>query len=194
MKKIIALVLLVSIAVAGAFAAPLIQFGPSVSYEKQVWDGENVIVPGEEISIQDFGIGADVRINLGLMQLAAFADCGSPIGQDFDVISMSGGVSLNTVISLAFIDVFAGAGAHLNATVDVDSNTWTFNGVAFDNFGDLAKTCSLFYRGGATINIGLFGLSVFADIPTAGTFTDGFTFKPSLENTKVSASLLLNIG
>ena len=194
MKKIIALVLLVSIAVAGAFAAPLIQFGPSVSYEKQVWDGENVIIPGEEISVQDFGIGADVRINLGLIQVAAFADCGSPIGQDFDVISMSGGVSLNTVISLAFIDVFAGAGAHLNAAVDLNSKTWTFNGTAFDSFGDLAKTCSLFYRGGATINIGLFGLSVFADIPTAGTFADGFTLKPSLENTKVSASLLLNIG
>lgn len=194
MKKIVALVLMISISALCAFAAPLIQFGPSVSYEKQVWDGENVIVPGEEISVNDFGIGADVRVNLGLMQVAAFADCGSPIGQDFDVISMSGGVSLNTVISLAFIDVFAGAGAHLNATVDVDSNTWTFNGDAFENFGDLAKTCSLFYRGGATINLGMLGLSVFADIPTAGTFTDGFTFKPSLESAKVSASLLFNIG
>ncbi len=193
-KKILALMIVIALAISSAFAAPLIQLGPSVSYEKQVWDGENVVLPGEELSFADFGVGADLRVNLGLMQLAAFADCGMPFGDEIEAITMSGGVSLNTVISLAFLDVFAGAGAHVEVVHDLESKSWVFNGNKFESFGDFMKTCSLFYRGGATINIGMLGVSVFADVPTSGTFSSDFSFKPIFEGTKVSASLLLNIG
>lgn len=198
-KKIVALMLIVTVAAASAFAAPLIQIGPSLSYNKQVWDEENnsVMIPEgfSEIEVDDFGIGGDVRINLGMLQVAAFADFGMPFGKDINAITMNGGVSLNSVISLAFLDVFAGVGAHVDVVHDLDAKTWTFNGSEFSDFGSLLTSSSLFYRGGATINIGLFGVSIFADIPTeSGAIADGVSLAPDLERTKISASILFNIG
>ena len=116
-KKILALMIVIALAISSAFAAPLIQLGPSVSYEKQVWDGENVVLPGEELSFADFGVGADLRVNLGLMQLAAFADCGMPFGDEIDAITMSGGVSLNTVISSSDTAVISRAFSEVRSLV-----------------------------------------------------------------------------
>lgn len=196
-KKIMSLMLVLAIAVSGAFAAPLLQFGPTLFYNNQVWDSENseIILPEGFADIKEnIGLGADLRINLGMLQLAAFADCGMPFGKDLSVLTVSGGVSVNTVLSIAFLDAFVGAGAHVDSAYSFDSKEWAFNGGEFTNVGELFKSSSLFYRGGASINIGLFGVSVFADIPTSGTFGSSINLKPLFEQTKVSASLLFNIG
>jgi hypothetical protein len=113
-KRVLALVMVLALAVSGAFAAPFLQIGPTVFYHQQVWDSEKseVILPESFGAVtNNIGIGADVRVNLGMLQLAAFADCGMPFGKDLSVLTMNGGVSVNTVLSLAFLDAFVGAGA-----------------------------------------------------------------------------------
>ena len=196
-KRVLALVMVLALAVSGAFAAPLLQIGPTVFYHQQVWDSEKseVILPESFGAVtNNIGLGADVRVNLGMLQLAAFADCGMPFGKDLSVLTMNGGVSLNTVISLAFLDAFVGAGAHVDVEHNFNSGAWAFNGAKFTSFDELLKSCSLFYRAGASVNIGFMGVSVFADIPTSGSIGGSLSLKPLIDQTKISASLLFNIG
>ena len=195
-KRLLGFVMILAIAISGAFAAPLLQIGPTVFYHQQVWDAEDkeVILPESFGDVtNNIGLGADVRINLGMLQVAAFADCGMPFGKDITVLTMNGGVSLNTVISLAFLDAFIGAGAHVDVEHNFDSGAWAFNGAEYSSMTELLSSSSLFYRAGASINLGFLGLSVFADIPVDGS-VKSLSLEPLFGETKVSASLLFNIG
>lgn len=182
-KKILLAFLLVMFACSSIFATSWIQLGAVADYGKAVTDED--FAEGFK-SIENYGFGAEGRINLFnwvSLALPTTFQFGESFSFDFKP-------SVNLNIPISFVDIAAGIGTELSFAKVGDA--WRVNGFALGKGLRALKYSNLFYRGAVTFNIGVLALGMAAEVPTNGSLAD-FDMAPNWDQTRISASVLLNL-
>ena len=184
-KRLIAILVIAAIVPAMAFAS-ILQIGPSVTYNKMVFNGEGDASGLKDIS--NYGFGADVRLNVYFLQVDAIGTY-SKGADNSHIISTT--PTANLLLKLGPIDLTAGIGPKLDFKRD-SAGKWTMNGQDIYNFGDSFMHAKLAYRAGVTANMGLIGLGVSYTVPTEGTFSN-FKAMPDFKSGTFGVSVLFNL-
>lgn len=190
MKKLVVLLLALTLLVGGVFAKNIIQIGPSFTWNKPIVNTD--IEDFKNFDSSNLQFGADFRLNVPYFQLAAQAGIGGLVGGDSKGFTFNTNITANARFAASIFEFFIGAGANMDFLYSKGDKNWYLNGVTFDDFGDAMGKSNLIYRTGIGLNFGIFGLSLQAIVPTDGTFTENFTMLPDWEATKVTASVLFN--
>ena len=172
-------------------AAPLLQFGGLVSYNRTVVEFTEEEEPW---NINNFSFGADLRIN-PVKNLSL--DIPVTIGFGKDAFSLAAIPTINANIPIAeIVDIAVGVGTQLDFTKAGD--TWTLNGLPMDEAGGALAGSKLVYRAGLTVNLGILplGIGINAVVPGSSGFGEGDIggiFIPMWESTRISIVALLNL-
>lgn len=191
-RKLIAVLIVLVILPTVVMAAPFLQIGPLVSYNKTVIELADV----EELDINNFSFGADVRLNpFAYMSIDVPATIGFGGDGAFSIAAIP---TLNANIPVGgLLDIAVGAGTQFDFQFTGKDGKWTMNGLPLENAGDAFKYSKLVYRLGLTLNIGFISVGVNALVPGASGFGEGDIggiFNPMWDSTRVSAVALFNIG
>ncbi len=191
-KRIIAILLALVIVPATLAAAPFLQLGPLVSYNRTVVEFEDK----DAWDINNFSFGADLRINpLKHMSIDVPVTLGFGSG---GAVSLATIPTLNVNIPVGSIaDIAIGAGTQFDFQyTGKDGKDWTMNGLPMDDAGDAFQHSKLVYRLGVTFNLAFLSIGANALIPGSAGFGDGDfggIFNPMWESTRVSVVALFNL-
>lgn len=183
-KKLIALTLVIAIAASSVFAS-VIQIGPTATYKNTVTE----LTDGSPITYKDFGLGADVRLNVPYVQVKVLGSIGTDFQKSF---SAATAVGLNLRLVQGPIEFAIGPAVGIDFLYNKDEG-WKFNGYSASDFTNALKASNLQYHASFGVNIASFGLSISAYVPTNGTFSSDFNAAPAWDRSKVSFSFLFNL-
>lgn len=185
MKRIVVLALILTLTLTAAFAS-ILQVGPAFTYKG---NASNLVKEEElkKLSIDDFGVGADLRVNVFFLQLKATGTVGTNFSSTFNAATIA---SVNLRFAPSFFDIAIGPAVGLDIAHRDDE--WTFNGVKLDDGFNILNSSKLYYHASLGFNVGLIGINVTAYLPTTGTFKESFSMKPAWQDTRVMASVLFN--
>ena len=184
MKKLTVFALVLVVMISSA-AASVIQLGPTATYKNTVTE----LTSGNPVSYNDFGLGADVRINVPYVQLKVLGSIGTDFQKSF---SAATAVGLNLRLVQGPIEFAIGPAVGIDFLYN-KAEGWTFNGYEASDFANAFKASNLQYHASLGINIASFGLSLSAYVPTSGTFCSDFNAAPLWDQSKVSLSFLFNL-
>ncbi|MBQ0072040.1 MAG: hypothetical protein KBS81_09370 [Spirochaetales bacterium] len=188
MKKTIAILLVLMLAMTSAFAA-FIQIGPTGRYQGDLTDMDQLR------DVSNYAIGLDTRINLGVVDIAA---CGT-VNADFkEAFMASTFTSVNARFDLTLLELSFGAGTDLTIGNNFDGfeGEWRVNGEEISSFFDVLKSSKFDARIAAGVNLGGLGLNVAYRVPfkTLGDLISGdYADVQNFNKGVASISLLLNI-
>ena len=190
-KKISVLLLLLFAASSVLMAAPLLQIGPLVSYNKTVIDFEE-----EDLEdINSYSFGADLRLNpIEHLSLDIPATIGFGKGGAVSIAAIPT-VNANFPIG-GLIDVALGLGTQFDFQYTGKDGDWTMNGLLMEDAGDALKHSKLVYRLGLTFNLSVISIGANVMLPGSSGFGDGDfleIFNPMWESTRVSVVALFNL-
>lgn len=185
MKKMIVLMLILTVVLTGAFAE-LLQIGPTARFQGRMTEVE------DWKNVESYKFGADARVNLAFLSVSANALIGfeenSKRPSQFDTDA-----ALSYRMDLGLLDVELGAGARLNFIKLGD--TWTVNGKEMKDFAEAINPELIVVRAAVGLNLG--GIGVSADYKIApATIVDVIKGEDDVEafkNGSVSISALINI-
>lgn len=185
MKKMIVLLLILTVALAGAFAE-LIQVGPTGRFQGRMTEVED----WKDVGSYKFGV--DARVNLAFLSVSGNAllgfDDNSMRPNQFDTDA-----ALSYRMDLGLVDLELGAGARLNFVKGEDS--WTVNGKEMKDFAEAINPDLIVVRAAVGLNLG--GIGVSADYKIApATIVDVIKGKDDVEafkNGSISVSALINL-
>ena len=190
-RRMLAVLIAIIIIPTALTAAPLLQFGGLVSYNRTVVEFTEEEEPW---NINNFSFGADLRIN-PVKNLSL--DIPVTIGFGKDAFSLAAIPTINANIPIAeIVDIAVGVGTQLDFTKAGD--TWTLNGLPMDEAGGALAGSKLVYRAGLTVNLGILplGIGINAVVPGSSGFGEGDIggiFIPMWESTRISIVALLNL-
>ena len=191
-KRIIAILLAMTIIPVSLMAAPFLQVGPLVSYNHTVVEFENEEDWGD---INNFSFGADVRINpLKHLSIDIPATLGFGTG---GAVSIAAIPTLNVNIPIGgLVDIAIGAGTQFDFQYTGKGGEWTMNGLQMEDAGDAFQHSKLVYRAGVTLNLSFLSVGINALVPGHAGFGDGDlggVFNPMWESTRFSVVALFNL-
>lgn len=191
-KRVVALLAALVFFASIVTAAPLLQLGPLVSYNKTVVEFDD----GEEWGdINNFSFGADIRINpLKHMSIDIPATIGFGNGGAFSIAAIP---TINANFPIGGIaDIAIGAGTQFDFQYTGKDGDWTMNGLSLDDAGDAFSNSKLVYRLGVTFNLAFLSIGANAILPGSAGFGEGDIggiFNPMWESTRVSVVALFNL-
>lgn len=178
--------------------ASFMQFGPTYSIKFPIDTQSDTPVDFKALEWTRFKLGTDLRFNIGYLTLegdarASFSE--QLLLDSFDVYS-----SVNLKMKMFFMEFFIGGGLRVAATKG--ESGWLYNGAVPNEFKDVVKSATLFYKGAFDINMGRVSLSLSAILPTSLSYNSASAVQsvsfiealtPSLKDTTVSVGLLVNL-
>lgn len=198
MKRKTIIILCLMVLLGSSLFASFMQIGPTYSINFPIDTESDTPVDFKGLDWGKFRLGADLRFNIGYLTLeeeakASFSE--QLLLDSFDVFS-----SVNLKVKFFFMEFFVGGGLKVAATKYEAG--WLYNGAVPNEFADVVKSATLFYKGAFDINMGRVSLSFSAMFPTSqsiNTLSEVQSvsvldaLKPSLKDTTVSVGLLVNI-
>ncbi len=191
-KKLIVLLAVLTLS-AAAYATPLLQVGPMVSYNHSVVELSDQVTEGT-LSINNFTFGADVRVNLFSwisIDVPAGYGFASSDGEYIGTFHLNPSLNLN-IPAASFLDIALGVGCQMDFSHNGSFSTWWINGHRIDQFGNAMLGSTLNYRLALTFNLGFISIGASATVPMAGTF-ENFNMTPDFTETRVSLACLFNL-
>ncbi|MGN1163576.1 MAG: hypothetical protein ACI4S4_02090 [Candidatus Ornithospirochaeta sp.] len=186
MKKAALILLILALATTSAFAA-LIQVGPTARYKGDLTDTEEM----KDI-LDKYDFGADARVNLGKLGIAANALFGKEGERDYFYTIMTANLRAN----LSLVELSIGAGFDLPIVWDTETGDVMIGGQPISNALEVFKESDVIIRAAAGVNLGGLGLSVDYKLPFS-------TIKSYFENSEdtvetfkkgsAAVSLLINL-
>lgn len=182
MKKVLVLTLALVLAVT-TVSASVIQIGPAATYKNDI---SNI---GESHSYNDFGIGADLRINIPYFQVKALGSIGTDFQESFSAATLIGA---NIRLAQGPIEFAIGPAIGVDFRHTKEEG-WTFNGYSSSEFENLLKASGIQWHASFGVNFGGIGVGLSAYVPTSGTIQKNLNLAPVWDKTKVSLSVLFNL-
>ncbi len=182
MKKAIALLLVVAVSLA-ALSASVLQLGPTVTYKNDISE------IGDKHTYNDFGVGADLRLNVPYVQIKALATIGTDFQKSFSAATLAG-VNLRLVQGPIEFAIGPAFGIDFRHSKE---DGWTFNDYKSDEFSNIFKSMGVKWHASFGVNFSHLGLNLSAYVPTSGTIGKDLNLAPEWSKTKVAVSLLFNL-
>lgn len=186
MKKIIVLLLVLVLAVSTSFAA-LIQIGPTARFSGDITNLE------EYKDVTNYDFGADARVNLGPLGVAANVLFGK---ENDNQLVFNSIITANLRLDLSIVDFSIGAGYSLPIVYDKETGNITVDGQPIDKTLDVFKESQLLARASVGVNLGGLGVSADYKIPfdTVVSYVTGEEKDlKSFEKGNVAISMLINL-
>ena len=191
MKKVIIILLILTVSLTGLFAA-LIQIGPSARFNGDISNVEDYK------SFSNYDLGAEARVNISSFSLAANVLVGQDRANNIDYFNSI--VTANLRGEFAIFELGIGAGFDFpiiwdKTTGDVLVGIYSEQ-KPIDKFYEIFTNCDVLLRVSAGVNIG--GLGVVADYKLPWStiqkyFQDKEDTILTMKKGKVSVALLLNL-
>ena len=165
MKKTALIILILALATTSAFAA-LIQVGPTARYKGDLTNTEEI----KDI-LDKYDFGADARVNLGRLGVAANALFGKQGDKNYFYTLMTANLRAN----ISLLEVSIGAGFDLPIVWDKNTGDVMIGDQPIENALEVFKDSEVILRAAAGVNLGGLGLSIDYKLPFS-------TLKSYIEN------------